>query len=68
MVNHHVKHHYAFTIAALVVAFVGMLAVRSVTGNAVASPSEGFSFGRAFVALIVLVGCLVFFEELRHGK
>lgn len=62
----HVKHHYALTLLALVVAFGGMLFVRAYTGHAVTTVEGGFNFGRALVAVIILVGCLVFFEEARH--
>ena len=62
----HVKHHYAFTLLALVIAFGGMLIVRAYTGYAVTPSEGGFNLGRAIIAIIILVGCLVFFEEARH--
>ncbi|MBT3304249.1 hypothetical protein HN592_04200 [Candidatus Woesearchaeota archaeon] len=62
----HVKHHYAFALIALVIAFGGMLLVRAYTGHATAPVEGGFSFSKAIISVIVLVGCLVFFEEARH--
>ena len=62
----HVKHHYAFTLIALVIAFGGMLFVRAYTGHTIAPVEGGFSFSKAIIAVIALVGCLVFFEEARH--
>ncbi len=61
-----VKHHYAFTLLALVIAFGGMLFVRAYTGHVVTPVNEGFNVGKLFITIIALVGCLVFFEEARH--
>ncbi len=64
--KNHLIHHYMLTISACIVAFIGLLIMKSFTGYTVMDSTDCPMCSKITLAIVLVLGMIVFFERTHH--